>query len=478
MRRTDFPPVSLDAWRRRVRAELDGAEPESLVGRSLDGLELEPLYTEESRRGAIEVGAWPAGAPRLCPRIELVGRAAMAAEIGEHLAGGAGGVWIDRPGERGLETAGDLSVALGSEDVGGAEIWFDATSEAERWVERWEEWLASSGPAVRLRLGGDPLGALARRGAVRRPLDELLDEAVRAARVVSERLPEATGLTVSTVSYQEAGADLATELGFAVATLLAYLEAAAAAGIGAEELLPRVALRFAVGCQVFPEIAKLRAARLMWRAVAGAARLESVPPLALHVVGSRRTYARREPEINLLRATQQAAIAALGGATALSLPAHDDLGGAPSERGRRLARAIPLVLEHEGRLGRVADPVAGAYMVEVATRRLAEAGWELAREIEQRGGMGKELLSGTAAERVEVAWRERRRAYEEGRAGLTGVTDYVDGGAEVLPAGDAAEHPVPAAEPVVADGERIEPFELRRDATPYEVDGAEGGESG
>ncbi|MDX1643506.1 MAG: methylmalonyl-CoA mutase family protein, partial [Thermoanaerobaculia bacterium] len=392
--------------------------------------------------------------------------------------------------ERGLEAEEALSEALASELLNGSDIWLGAGTEAGRRAALWDGWRQrgeASDRAVTIHLGIDPLGALAARGAVPRPLAELVDEAVhtaaraadRAAARAADRAADhragSTTLTISTVAYQEAGADLATELGFALAALVDYLSSARAAGLETAQILPQVAWRFAVGCQVFPEIAKLRAARLLWRAICGAAGLERVPPLALHVVGSRRTYALREPQINLLRASQQGVIATCGGATAVSLPPYDAVGRTPSERGRRLARAIPLVLEHEGRLGRVADPAAGAYVVEAATRRLAEAAWELAQEVERRGGMARELLSGAAGERVEAAWRERRRTYEAKRAGLTGVTDYVDDGARVLPAGERVELSVDETEEEEVCGERIERFRLRRDAEPYETDGAESG---
>lgn len=471
MRRTDFPPVSLEAWRQRVRSELDGAGPETLVGRSLDGLELEPLYTEASTDGRVAPAPARPTPPRLCPRVDAVGADAVATEIAEHLDGGADGVWLGGIDERDLGAGAELDVAFDAERLSGAEVWLDAGSEVVDWSIRWCEWLERAGldaDAATIHFGADPLGRLARRGAVGLPIGEALDGAVRTSRHVAERLPGSTAITVSSVPYQEAGADLATELGFAVATLLDYTAAAVAAGLDAGGFLGRVTVRFAVGCQIFPEIAKLRAVRLLWRALAGALDLERVPALGLHVVGSRRGYSRREPRLNLLRATEQGVVAVCGGATAVSLPAHDGLGGASGARGRRLARSIPLVLAHEGRLGRVADPAAGAYMVEAATRRLAEAGWRLAREIEARGGMAEELVSGRAAERVEAAWRQRRRAYEEGRAGLVGVTEFVDEEAPVLPAAAGEEGNAGRAG---ADGERIEPFLLRRDAAPYEPAG-------
>lgn len=474
MPRTDFPPVSLDEWRDRVRDELDGASPETLARRSLGGLELEPLYAEEHRRGAIAPTPGRPRAPRLCPAVEAVEAAAIGEEIAEHLTGGAAGVWLDARRGDALADGSDLAVAFDDERLVGATVWLDAAGTAERWPGLWADWLQADGldaHGVRLRLGLDPLGLVARRGGPARRASDPLAELPGLVREVSERLPGSTAVVVSTLPYQEAGADLVSELGFAVATLLEYARAAASDSLGAAQLLSRTTLRLAVGCQVFPEIAKLRAARVLWRAVAGALGLDRVPDLELHAVGSRRTYSRREPRLNLLRATQQAVAAACGGAAAISLPAFDAVDRAASETGRRLARTIPLVLEHEGGLGRVGDPAAGSYLVEAATTRLAEDAWRLAREIESTGGMWRELVSGRARERVDAAWRARRQAYEEGRAGLVGVTAYVDEAAAVLPS-EPSDRQAAASEP---GAETIEPFAPRRDAATYERGGGERG---
>ena len=308
------------------------------------------------------------------------------------------------------------------------------------------------------------------------------------------------------------------ELALLAATLVEYLRWCADSGLDAADAAPQVTLRLSVGTQVFPQVAKLRAARLLWRACLGASGIESPAEPRLHVVGSRRSLTHRARELNLLRATEQAFIALAGGAEAVSLWPHDIHRGSSSDLAHRLARNVPLVLEYEAELGSVGDPAAGSYAVEHLTRELAERAWEEAQKIERSGGLRRALLSGEIGERIASAASERTARFEAGFFGITGVTDYVHDDEHEAPAAPA-EPPEGAArlerhrtewtpsdrstsysshfviEELVglarggatvtglgerlggAEGaEQIEPLPLRRDATPFEQVGTADGE--
>lgn len=212
-----------------------------------------------------------------------------------------------------------------------------------------------------------------------------------------------------------------------VATLLEYLRGMADSGLDADSAAALISLRFAVGSRIFPEIAKLRAARCLWRAALGAVGVEGPAAVRLHGVGSRRSLAQREPELNLLRASEQAFVALCGTVDAVSSWGFDHALGTSGPLARRLARNTLLILGHEGRLRRVEDPAAGSFFVEAVTRELAEQGWVVAQEIERGGGMRQALLSGRIREMIASTAARRAKAFEAGEAAMTGVTEYVGG---------------------------------------------------
>ena len=312
----------------------------------------------------------------------------------------------------------------------GRELWVDPGANALPWAALY---LASRRRQARdvadhvVHFGADPLGALAGDGKLPRDLMKLSSECAALTRYVAGNMPGSTALTISTAAYQEAGADRVLELAIMVVTLWESLRMLGESGLSADVVAPMASLRFAVGTRIFPEIAKLRAAHLLWRATLGAAGVADPPWAKLHAVGSRRPLTVTEPSLNVLRATEQIFIATCGGADAVSVWGFDSLDdGVSGPLARRLARSTGLVLEHEGRLGRVADPAAGSFYVEALTRRLCEEAWKLAQEIDAEGGMRRALVSGSLAERIEAAAELRAEAFASGEAAITGVTHYVD----------------------------------------------------
>jgi methylmalonyl-CoA mutase N-terminal domain/subunit len=234
--------------------------------------------------------------------------------------------------------------------------------------------------------------------------------------------------------YQRAGAHGVQELGYLAASLDEDLSA------GARDRW----LIFEVGGDLFEEVAKLRAARLLWHRVHLAHGAEQPPRASFLGLTSWRTQTRREPMNNVLRATTQAFAAVLGGVDALAVRPHED-----TDAARRLAIHLQHVLAHEAHLGRSADPTAGSYLVETRTDELARAGWQLAREISAAGGMAQALEQGDVQWACEQSWRTRSEALLAGEAHLLGVNLHP---AEDAPVGCGLVEP-----PLVS------PFPARRD---------------
>ena len=478
--RFDAPPRR--DWEDLVRRSLHGDSPDGLVGRTADGLDIQPLYTAALATSHGDAAGLPGLAPftrgasalpgrwELCQRHDLVDPAGTSAAIRSDVASGVSGVWLrlrrpPAPGELLAALSGvnpaEVSVAID----GGP--WFAAAAEAAAT-------LAAAAPPGGLVAGADPLGALARHGFLLRNLEESLAEPaqlVRAVRRRQVRSGESAGpagcrcVTVDTTVYCDAGAPPALELACMLATGVAYLRALEVGGLTPSQAAPHVEARLAATADQFATICKFRAARALWDRLLAACGVGDPERRALRcwAVTSEAMFVAQDPFVNLVRATAAAFAAATGGAECITVLPHDVALGPPGERGRRLARNISHLLADETHLGSVIDPAGGSWYVEDRTARLTEAAWGRFREIEASGGIAETLLDGSLAARIDRAAEHRSERLAGGGEHVVGVTCYpppADGCSE--PAG-AARAAAPAAAVAPPDAAVcVPPLPLRR----------------
>jgi methylmalonyl-CoA mutase len=443
-----FASRTLEDWQKRVAERLEGGDLGSLETRTVDGVATRPLYAAGPARSEPQsLPSWPTRSSA-CALLEVADPLRAGVSLGRALEAGAEGVYLrlDRSTRLGLALeeagtldflgldglvlpdGGELGLALGEQQLAGRAVWLEAGGNAlpisALWLAELERRQEEAGE-VALHCGADPLSALAVDGTVPRDLMKLESEMAVLARFSSRHLPLGRAITVSTVPYQEAGAEIAAELGYVVATTLEYLRALEDSGMTPEDAVGEICWRFALGTNVFSEMAKLRAARVLWRMVCVACEVGEPPPARIHAVSSRRSLSRRAPMNNALRASGQMFAATCGGADAVSLRTDSVAEAAEGEAGR-LAMTIQAILREEAHLGRVADPGAGSYYVEELTDELVRAGWTAAQQVERDGGMRGCLLSGAIASQVASSAGRRQAAFEADEAGITGVTRYVN----------------------------------------------------
>lgn len=462
-----------------MRRSLRGDSPDSLVRRTADGLDIQPLYTAAPSCG--DAAGLPGPAPftrgsgarpkhwELRQRHDLDDPAETSDAIGTDVAGGVSGVWLRlrRP-----PVPGELLAALARVNLGETSVfvdggpWFAAAGEAAAA-------LAAAAPPGRLVAGADPLGALARHGFLLGDLDETLAGLVPLVGSVLRReecdgRPAGSagcrGVTVDATVYCDAGAPPALELACMLGTGVAYLRALEAGGITPSQAAPHVEARLAATADQFATICKLRAARGLWDRLLAACGVADPELRALRcwAVTSEAAFVTQDPFVNLVRATTAAFAAVAGGAECITVLPHDVALGPPGERGRRLARNISHLLADEAHLGAVIDPAGGSWYVEDRTARLAEAAWERFREIEARGGMAGALLDGSLADRIDRAAQRRSERLAAGAEHVVGVTCHPPPADDAAsgPAGwpsSTAGTPAPSAASV-----RIPPLRLRR----------------
>lgn len=457
-------------WEEQVRRSLRGDSLDALVGRTPDGLDVQPLYTAAGTPtdadsaglpGAVPFARGPGAVPvrwELRQRHDLDDPAETSAAVREDVAGGVSGIWLrlrrpPAPGELLAALAGVNPVEISVVLDGGP--WFAAAAEAAAA-------LAAAAPPGGLVASADPLGALARHGFMPGDLDGTiagLVPLVEAARRREGRGDEPAGaggarcVSVDATVYCDAGAPPATELACMLATGVAYLRALEAGGIAPSQAAQSVEARLAATADQFATICKFRAARMLWDRVLEACGVAGPKRRALRcwAVTSEAMFVAKDPFVNLVRATAAAFAASAGGADSITVLPHDAALGLAGERGRRLARNISHLLADESHLGAVIDPAGGAWYVEDRTARLAEAAWERFREIEAAGGMASALLDGSLTDRIDEASARRAERLASGAEHVVGVTCHPPPDADQGPGGE------PAAAAPAAQGDQIPP---------------------
>ena len=242
-----------------------------------------------------------------------------------------------------------------------------------------------------------------------------------------QRLPNWNTISISGYHLREAGATAVEELGFTMAHAIAYVEAARAAGLDANEFAPRLSFFFAVFSDFFEEIAKFRAARSLWAGIMRQ-RFGVHDPrgqaLRFHTQTGGSTLTAQQPYNNIVRVALQAMSAVLGGTQSLHANSFDEALGLPSELAATLSVRTQQIIAHESNVARVADPLGGSYVVEALTSELEAGARALIDEVDRRGGAIAAIESGFTQETIQESAYRFQQAVEEGRRVVVGVNRF------------------------------------------------------
>lgn len=455
-----FAPPTREQWLALVEKDLKGAPFEKrLVTQLIEGLTIQPLYTESDAPSADAMGL-PGQAPFVRGASGLRAGAPAWSILSEHrhplpveanrailsdIHRGAHGVVV-RLSPRSFEDGG--AVSHGQCGCGGG-VLVDTLDDLDRVFHQVElgklhltvhagaAFMASAAgllslyaqrgvaeSEIRCNFGADPLGVLAARGTLPRPAETLLAELGSLARSTA-RLPNARAVVVSTAPYDNAGATAVQELAAAMATAVTYLRAMEDAGMSVTDAARQLTFSLAVGADQFLDIAKFRALRALYNRILEAAEVpEAKRSIRVHARTSRRILTQRDPWVNVLRTTIGCFAAALGGAEEVTILPFDDVIGPSDELAMRLARNTQIVLQEEGHLGDVLDAAGGSYYVEHLTLDLAQAAWKQFQEIERRGGMLAALRDGSVAKEIEATRQKRAKDLARRKIPITGVSEF------------------------------------------------------
>ncbi len=242
----------------------------------------------------------------------------------------------------------------------------------------------------------------------------------------SQYMPKFNSISISGYHMQEAGATAVQELAYTLADGLEYLRTGLKAGIEVDNFAPRLSFFWAAGMNHFMEIAKMRAARLLWAKIVKQFNPKNPKSMALrtHTQTSGWSLTAQDPFNNVARTCIEAMAAALGHTQSLHTNALDEAIALPTDFSARIARNTQLLLQEETQICRVVDPLGGSYYLETLTDEITHKAWELIQEVEELGGMTKAIVSGIPKMRIEEASARRQARIDSGLDIIVGINKY------------------------------------------------------
>ncbi|MGA9270562.1 MAG: methylmalonyl-CoA mutase [Lutimonas sp.] len=242
----------------------------------------------------------------------------------------------------------------------------------------------------------------------------------------TKNMPKFNSISISGYHMQEAGATADIELAYTLADGLEYIRTGLKSGLKIDEFAPRLSFFWAVGMNHFMEIAKMRAARMLWAKIIKQFNPENPKSMALrtHSQTSGWSLSEQDPFNNVARTCIEAMAAGLGGTQSLHTNALDEAIALPTDFSARIARNTQIYIQEETRITRAVDPWAGSYYVEYLTQEIAKKAWKLIEEVEELGGMAKAIETGVPKMRIEEASAKKQARLDSGQDILVGVNKY------------------------------------------------------
>ena len=452
-------------WKKLAEKELRGRPLDDLTWDTPEGIRVKPLYTPSDIEGLEQCGSLPGFDPFMRgPKATMyAGRPWTVRQYAGFSTAEASNAFYRRnleAGQQGLSVAFDLATHRGYDsdhprvvgDVGKAGVAIDSVEDMKILFDN----IPLDRVSVSMTMNGAVLPIMAsyivaaeEQGVEPAKLsgtlqnDILKEFMVRntyiyppepSMRIVADiidysarNMPRFNSISISGYHMQEAGATCVQELAFTIADGLEYVRAALGRGLKVDQFAPRLSFFFAIGMNFFMEVAKLRAARLLWSQLMDELFQPEDPRsrmLRTHCQTSGVSLTARDPYNNVMRTTVEAMAAVLGGTQSLHTNAFDEALALPTDFSARIARNTQLVIQEETGITQVVDPLAGSYYVESLTNEMVVAARKLIDEVEELGGMTKAVISGMPKLRIEEAAARRQAGIDRREEVIVGVNKY------------------------------------------------------
>ncbi|MFT5110894.1 MAG: methylmalonyl-CoA mutase [Parasphingorhabdus sp.] len=460
-----FKPVAMSDWLAATEKETRGKSLQDLTWQTAEGIDVKPLYTAEDLEGLEQQQDFPGFPPfKRGPKATMyVGRPWTVRQYAGFSTALESNAFYRRnlaAGQQGLSVAFDLATHRGYDsdharvegDVGKAGVAIDSVEDMKILFDQ----IPLDKVSVSMTMNGAVLPVMAsyivaaeEQGVKPEQLsgtlqnDILKEFMVRntyiypprpSMRIVSdiigytaENMPKFNSISISGYHMQEAGATNVQELAYTIADGIEYVRTAIASGLDVDSFAPRLSFFFAIGMNFFMEIAKLRAARILWATLMQ----ENFQPaseksltLRTHCQTSGVSLTSQDPYNNIMRTTIEAMSAVLGGTQSLHTNAFDEALALPTEFSARIARNTQLVIQEETGITNVVDPLAGSYYLESLTNSLVVEARKLIDEVEELGGMTQAVESGMPKRRIEESAALKQARIDRGEDVVVGVNRY------------------------------------------------------
>ncbi|MCF2871943.1 methylmalonyl-CoA mutase [Octadecabacter sp. G9-8] len=452
------------AWSERAQAELRGRPLADLTWKTIEGIDVQPVYGADDLEGVDHLGTMPGEAPftRGVKSTMYAGRPWTIRQYAGFSTAEESNAFYRKAlaaGQQGVSVAFDLATHRGYDsdhprvvgDVGKAGVAIDSVEDMKVLfdgipLDKVSVSMTMNGAVIpilanfivageeqghdRAVLSGTIQNDILKEFMVRNtyiyPPEPSMQIIADIIEYTADHMPKFNSISISGYHMQEAGANLVQELAFTLADGREYVRTAIARGMDVDAFAPRLSFFFAIGMNFFMEAAKLRAARLLWSRIMAEfePKSEKSSMLRTHCQTSGVSLQEQDPYNNVVRTAYEAMAAVLGGTQSLHTNALDEAIALPTEFAARIARNTQLILQEETGVTNVVDPLAGSYYVEKLTADLADEAWKIIQEVEEMGGMTKAVASGMPKLRIEESAAKRQAMIDRGSEVIVGVNKY------------------------------------------------------
>lgn len=440
----EFPPVPTKTWEKKIRADLNGADyRQKLCWHTGEGIEALPFYRREDLKEpdqpapvTKDSSQWEIRSVITESTIEQANKSALKA-----LRGGSDALYITSKllsgstgGNSGgygvpLQTKADFFQLFKNIPLDQIAVHFDSGLLSPALLSMLmlrQEQHASGFPARNMQGSFlfDPFAAGLLRGYTSSE-SEILNRVYHIASYCRKNISGVRPLAIDARTYHNSGGTIVQELGFALGVASEYLAMLTDKGYSADEIAGMLHFNFATGSSYFLEIAKFRAMRLLWKNLLEAFEGDSEQsPAYIHAETSQWNKTIYDPYTNMLRTTTEGMSAALAGCDALTVRPFDESFREPDYFSKRIARNLQLIMREEAYLGKVRDPGAGSYYIELLTHKMARKAWQLFQEVEQQGGMHKAINSEFIQSSISSSRQDRDQAIVSRKRIFVGTSQY------------------------------------------------------
>ena len=436
---TEFPPVPTEKWEEVITADLKGADYErKLVWKTGEGFNVRPYYRAENLEGIKFLGSQAGEFPyvrgtrahnrwRVHQTVSVVCPKEANAEALKILNAGVDSLGFCIASE--AFTAADLDTLLGEICIPAVQLTFcgQKTADVAELVLAKIEKEGIAKEDVRIAFCIDPLvKGLSTKGDFCSPNGEKCFARVAELIHKTKEYKHIRVVTVSGQIFGNSGSTIVEELAFVLSAGHDYLVRLTDAGLTIEEAARKLRFSFSVSSNYFMEIAKFRAARMLWANIVKGYNPEKncACKMQIHAETSKWNQTVYDPYVNMLRGTTEAMSAAIGGVYSLEVTPFDASFENPTEFSKRIARNVELLLKHESHFDQVVDPAGGSYYIENLTQSIAAEAWKLFLEIEEKGGYTAAYKAGFVKERIAASAAAKDKAIATRRQTLLGANQY------------------------------------------------------